>query len=1496
MNYKIVLCADRFYQEIELSNETKSFKIGTTKDCEIRLSENLIPEVFEIRVEKEREWRLLCSHDIQIRTNSGEEKHCCIPSHGERLKVYHSNYKKELFCIDYYRDFEVKNVNYDMCIDYAGISAFSVGNRGCDIEILDAIVEDDEIRVVVEEAGLLLDTRLCKYGVAVNGIPVTGQKVRIRDKDFFSVKGFQFFAYDTKLFTTGDGRINTEIPWKIVCYQNNHFKYPKFVKNVRQRFLLPNEQIEILDPKALPSKPDDNILFSFLPTIMAMILIVVVRGSTGGGTFIVYSVAMMGMGLVTSIMTFRAKRKKYKKEVEEREKKYKDYLEEKEKEISQIRNQEYEISCNNLPSLEEDIKRVAQFDHTIFEKKKEHDDYLMIRLGKGIVQTLLTVKYRAHEYLETSDYLMDYPKSISEKYEYIQDMPVALDLKKENAIGFVGTRTKLYQIAKNMILQLAVEHFYNDVKFFFILNSQDISQFEWARWLQNTYMEEREIRNYLYDETSAKVVLEYIYKELSIREKISESALKQCPNIILFVYRSERISTHPIMKYVDKAKKLGFTFLFFEEFEELLNEHCGKRIFLNSDDNSGYIQEAENGNIIQKFVYEHVPRDIAIQTALKLGCVYVDEVNLESALTKSISLFEMLNIVSVRDIELGKRWTCSKVYESMAVPIGVKGDGEVVCLDIHEKHHGPHGLVAGTTGSGKSEILQSYILSMATLFHPYEVGFIIIDFKGGGLVNQLRQLPHLNGAITNIDGKEINRSLLSIRAELHKRQTLFTEYEVNHIDDYIRKFKDGVTTIPLPHLILIVDEFAELKSEQPEFMKELISAARIGRSLGVHLILATQKPSGVINEQIWSNSKFRLCLKVQTQSDSNEIIKSPLAAEIREPGRAYLQVGNNEVFQLFQSAYSSAVVPNGSMGELRSFSINKVDLCGRREKIYEQKPIEEKNGCTQLQSLVQYIAEFCEKNKISRLPNICLPPLGKNIIYGSGDYSVRTKDISVSIGLYDAPDKQYQGVIEANLSQEHVFILGSTQMGKTNLLQCILKGIALRYSSDEVNVYVLDFATQILKKFDKLRHVCDVVTQSEVEKVQIFIKTLNKELMERKARFAELGFSSYSSYRESEECDIPQIIVLIDNIGILRENYPRMEDDLLKIVKEGISVGICVIMTAPQSTGLGYKYLSHFGKKVVLFCNDSGEYATALGHCRIKLEQIAGRCLTEVDGEIYEGQIYKAFSSEREIERISEIQEFIREVNESDKGKGGGKLPVIPENVTKEMLDSMIKEPLTSYTVPLGINYSTLDVDTINLKTFTLMAMCGGTERILFINNILKYLTEKKTQLTTDIYILDEAQECLKKWSEECLMYITKADEIKNILLMAKERIENERNCNFQYIILNQRDAYKLIDADEEVYELYKFLLSESKYGKISVLLADVPNENIMFHQSAVIKMLRFSNNLLMFCPLDEIKLVDLKTEIKCKYKENEHCKGDMYFKCGEYFGKYKTALENNLI
>ena len=1224
-------------------------------------------------------------------------------------------------------------------------------------------------------------------------------------------------------------------------------------------------------------------------------LMVMMRMSMGGNImFVLMCIGMGAVSIVMGVINYRNEGTQYKKNIVKRENDYNRYIAGQEEKIQELREKERIISRQKYPSLEEELSYVEDFDARLFEKQKTHEDYLYVRLGEGIVPSQCTISFKEQEYREVDDPLMDYPAKLHEKYAYIEDMPVMLNLTETNAVGFLGDRTHLYQMTKNLILQFCIEHYYQDVKLYLLMGREDKQYFEWARWFRN-FREENGMRNFVYDEDSSKTMLEYLYAQLSEREKLKEKEIKEMPTNIVFVYRSELLGEHPVSNYLERAYELGFVFLFFEEFAEKMNPYCSKRIFLNKNEYTGYVQDIMDGEQIQHFCYSRVPIEKAEQAALKMACVYVDEVSLEASLTKNITLYQLLGIMNVYDLDLTQRWNNSKIYNTMAAPLGVKSGDEIVYLDLHEKYHGPHGLVAGTTGSGKSEILQSYILSMATLFHPYEVGFIIIDFKGGGMVNQFRNLPHLNGAITNIDGKEINRSLSSIKAELKKRQRLFAEYEVNHINDYIRLFKQGVTKQPLPHLILIVDEFAELKSEQPEFMKELISAARIGRSLGVHLILATQKPSGVVNEQIWSNSKFKLCLKVQNQSDSNEVIKSPLAAEIREPGRAYLQVGNNEIFQLFQSAYSGAPVPNGAMGEAKKFRISKVDLSGRREVIFEQKPTEEKGGDTQLDAIVDYVEEYCKRNHIERLPDICLPPLPEVIPYTMEGYENTGTDICVPIGMYDDPEQQYQGIMDVNFSQGHVFIVGSSQMGKTNMLQNMIRGIAGSYSSNHVQIYLLDFASMILKNFEELKHVGDVITSTEEEKIKNFFKMMEQELVMRKDMLSDMGLSSYSSYLESGQREISQIVIMLDNIGAFRELFPALDDKMVKLVREGAAVGISVVVTAQQSAGLGYRYLSNFSKRFALYCNDSGEYSSVFERCRTSLNSIPGRCLLSMNKSLYEGQVYIAFPAEKEIDKVKEIRAFIKETNQKDSGCGAAKTPVVPTKVTREMLHNMMGGVRNPYAVPLGVNYENMEVDTMNLQNFQIFGVSGDDElgRKAFIINMIQELLEDQNRAPVNIYIFDGKNQELQSLEKQVVYYTTTPDDIKSRLKDLFKLLEKRRGSNLiqeplELFIINDEAVYDFIGNDTELFQLCQKSLIEYSECKFSLALTNVPNVNLQFKATPFVKILKEANNLILFKQIQDLKLFDPDVRMRNKYHK-PLVQNEMYFKCGDYFGKYKT-------
>lgn len=284
---------------------------------------------------------------------------------------------------------------------------------------------------------------------------------------------------------------------------------------------------------------------------------------------------------------------------------------------------------------------------------------------------------------------------------------------------------------------------------------------------------------------------------------------------------------------------------------------------------------------------------------------------------------------------------------------------------------------------------------------------------------------------------------------MDKPRVVIADTDENYIQSIELKFiEDFFDKVQLE--IITDQEYFERLFMTPQSADILIVSEdlyEIGRSLGVHLILATQKPAGQVNDQIWSNSRFKLCLKVQTQEDSNEVLKSPLAAEIREPGRAYLQVGNNEIFELLQSGFSGSP-EKSELGNQKSFDIYEVDFKGNRKLVYRQRPKKMTNARTQLDAIVSYVHDYCEKMHIEKLPEICLPDLNETIVFDNAKYGCGNNilDMQISIGIYDDPDHQCQNKAVINIGSVNTMIVGTSQYGKTNLLEVLIRGIAENYS------------------------------------------------------------------------------------------------------------------------------------------------------------------------------------------------------------------------------------------------------------------------------------------------------------------------------------------------------------------------------------------------------------------------------------------------------------------
>ena len=1477
--YVIKVFGKDFYREVQLPESVTSFSVGTGVDSDSRFRKELFFEEFELVFSNNNgKWSVSCTENIFLDTDTIEKKFSKELAHGDLFSVKYRNSENELFKIEFTYDFDNDVKDYTRVINLVGVEKASIGSEvNADIRLNGEYVAGTLVELNrLNTNSFSMNVRKPGFGVLFNGQKFDNNKT-LCDGDFISIADCSLYFRNNSLYTSKS--VVTVLKFQDLPVREG---YPKFNRNTRIKVKFNDENIEILSPDSPPAKPSGNILMQLFPAIAMILLTIIVRGFLGNNSnssFIIFSVCSMSLGIITSIVSMVSERKKYKKEVVSRIENYNAYINRKRKQIAALRAEElYKLNRMYISSNDE-IYNIRSFSGNIFDKTVDDDDFLCVRIGTGTIWARRKIEYKKMETYEAEDELVSLPEKVSEDFRFVSGAPVVLDLVENSVVGIVGSPNDCNDFVKSIVLDIVSRHYFRDVKVFFLLSETDVAKYEkWIKWLPHITDQRSGIRNIIFNSESKNLLFERLYVEFGKR---LNNEGRDSAHYVVFVLNEFGIKTHPVSQYISMANECGASFLFFEEKKESLPLWCSRIIRLDGN-RLGRMIDTTDGDTEQSFEYSFLTDDQMEIAAKLLSPIYCEEISLENALTKSITLFEMLNIFGVEDIDLRNNWAKSEIYKTMAAPLGVKTKNEKVYLDLHEKAHGPHGLVAGTTGSGKSEILQTYILTMAIYYHPYEVGFVIIDFKGGGMANQFKNLPHMMGAITNIDGKEINRSLMSIKAELEKRQRVFAEYNVNNISNYIKLYKEGKTQIPIPHLIIIVDEFAELKAEQPDFMRELISAARIGRSLGVHLILATQKPAGQVSEQIWSNSKFKLCLKVQTKEDSNEVLKSPLAAEIKEPGRAYLQVGNNEIFELFQSAYSGASSSGGDASSEKEFVISEVDLMGKRKVVFKSG-VSKQSGesITQLEALVDYVKAYCENENISRLPSICLAPLIDLVEYKKN--KVSTNPFEIPIGIYDDPNRQLQDVACLNVAAGNTVIIGSSQYGKTNLLQLIIRSLADDYTPDEVNIYVLDFGSMALRSFEKLNHVGGVATPDEDERIKNLFRLLMKEVKNRKEKYAKLGITSFNSYVEAGYSDLPRVMLLVDNFIAFKELYPAYEDDFLSLCREGVALGISIVITSLQMNGITYKYLSNFSNKICLYCNSRDEYGSLFDRCRIEPKSTPGRGLIMLDKEMFELQTYLAFSGEREIERVEAIRSFVKQTNLRCENSFAKSIPCVPNSLDISYVNANVKD-LLPYHIVAGIDYDTIDFQILDLSRIVTLGISGREKsgKKNLVKLIMNYCQNEVFDHPSRIYILDDYSRRLKqfssmgvveKYSIDISSFEETLTEIETELATRKERmVEEGIAClDKEPLIICIVDNQSIFDngvITKQVSDAYKRIVSSYKMQKVLFVFSNVPNVNIAFSAPEMLKQMKELSVLFIMEDITNIKLFDFNMNIVKQHKK----------------------------
>ena len=1230
-----------------------------------------------------------------------------------------------------------------------------------------------------------------------------------------------------------------ELNRNLYAKEEYFYRSPRFIEDIYK------EEINIENPPAKIKENENSFILTYGPmftmalTSFSTAFMTISNIQSGNTTWqksipsIIAAVSMLLSMLVWPVISRKAEKKRRRKQEKNRIEKYTEYLDEKTKEIDSVIAKQSQTLKDKYIPLSECANIIMRKKSNLWERSINQKDFLACRLGIGNMPVFADIKYSKESFSMEEDELKNKIKEIVDNRKMLVDVPIVFSLVEKNITSIIGENNILHDFFKGILLQLMTFQSYEYLKIVILTNREHASYFDYFKNIPYLFDDLKTIRFFATDMDETKelsLYLESIYQD----RKSSDKDFSNTPPYYLILtdnyhmYRDIDI----IKDILSDNKNYGFSLMIFHDKIQNLPSECKNFINVNKERSGIFESEISVGNQ-REFATEFCDNKLVNDCIRKISNIPIEFNSDDKSLPNSISFLGMYNVGKVEQLNIKQRYQNNNSQKSLSVPVGIEKSGGLLKLDLHEKYHGPHGLIAGMTGSGKSEFIITYVLSMAINFSPLDVAFILIDYKGGGLAGAFENretgvsLPHLAGTITNLDVSEMNRSLASIDSELRRRQQLFNEARDNlgestvDIYKYQKFFKDGKVKTPIPHLFIICDEFAELKSQQPEFMDKLIQTARIGRSLGVHLILATQKPSGVVNDQIWSNSRFRVCLKVQDKSDSNEMIKAPDAAFLKQAGRFYLQVGYNELFALGQSGWCGAqYYPTEKIKKKIDQSVMVIDNIGNIiSQFDDMKKDDVKSSGEELANILKYIIDICKENNYKAdklwLEKI-LPDIYVDNLMQKYDYHEDAFVLKPIIGEFDDPNNQRQDLLTIDLSNDgNTSIYGSSGSGKEMLFSTMIYSLITNHSPEEVNIYIMDFGAGTLGSFRKAPHVGDIILPTDEEKLNNTFRMLDTEIENRKKLFIDYN-GDYSTYIKRSGKTLPYILLFINYYDVFQESYDY-EETINKLARECAKYGIIIIVSINSTGGMRYKLRQYFHSDITLQFNDQDDYSSVIGNThKLYPTNTHGRGLVKLDN-IYEFQTARIGKEDEEADKL---ENTINELNEKYNIRAS-KIPVVPEVVYVSDVESSIRDMKN---VPVGINKDTIVPETFNFKDNYATLVSGNDLEIIpnFIdglvsviskinsNNVLVIDTSETLTSINDgvTFINDNYDEVVKKISDDMEyqynQYVADGYSDKNI--------QNNRNMvlvlfGFSKLLLklSQENKNRFLDLMEKAKNLGTF-------------------------------------------------------------------------------------------
>lgn len=860
------------------------------------------------------------------------------------------------------------------------------------------------------------------------------------------------------------------------------------------------------------------------------------------------------------------------------------------------------------PSVGECVAAVDQLSPLLWTRRTDSPGFGEFRLGLGTLPTRHEIELPSPK--RGPRHLHAEIRKTVDPFWVVHGVPVVASPGSEGGMGVCGPRQAALAVARSIVVQALALHSPTEMVLAAVLSDRAVTDWDFLKWFPHNGPMHSPLSGEHLAATAgsaAQIVAdceELIRTREEDREKKGSIVL---PTVFLLVESDAPVDFSRLVSVAERGWHHGVYVLWVAPELAQLPASC--RTFVDAASAEfGGVGYLHTGDLVTPVQLENLDLAQAMLTARRMAPVTDLATRSEdsSDLPRSVSWLNLVGLdLADRPDAAIERWVENRSitvgpYAPNPLPRragnlrGVLGQNGSGLHSIDLRVDGPHALVGGTTGSGKSELLQTWILSMAAANSPQRLTFLLVDYKGGSAFAECNRLPHTVGLVTDLNPHGVVRALNSLAAELRYREHLLEKYKAK---DLVSLEKAHPEVAP-PSLVIVVDEFAALVQEVPEFVDGVVNVAQRGRSLGLHLILATQRPAGVIKGNLRANTNLRIALRVADADDSNDVIDSPMAAYFDQelPGRAVAKTGPGRYIS-FQTGYVGGHTSDQALPlDLLVEELSLMQRTRWESPIIESGVVEADPGPTDIARIVENLRAAHVQAGLPEPRKPWLPELRSH--YTLGSLPTPRRDDCLVFGLQDDADNQSQPVVAFYPDRQgNMAIFGTGGSGKSTLLRTLAAAAGFTVRGGPCHVYGLDFGSRALAVLEDLPHVGSIVAGSDDERVKRLITWLRSVVDQRSQAYQAVNASTIGEYRRAaNRPDEPRILLLIDGVAAFRTAYEGglsswLWEMLISVAAEGRPVGVHVVVTADRMNAMSTALSSAMQAKVVLRMSDQNDYS-----------------------------------------------------------------------------------------------------------------------------------------------------------------------------------------------------------------------------------------------------------------------------------------------------------------